>query len=198
MRNLFKQKNTHNQTSEVQCLKTHTQIVPSQATFTMTGHISKTLSIPNLILEDLCHKMLIQIVLSQVMYTMIGLISKTQSTHNQTLEDQCHKMLTQTALFQAMSITTGLISKTLNIHNQTLEDLCRKTLIQTALFQATSITIGLTHNKTIQTHQIPIQKIAKKMYNLKELNWFQFGNMITKELYQKDSHLKEMIDWWTL
>jgi hypothetical protein len=126
MRNLFKQKNTHNQTSEVQCLKTHIQIVPSQATFTMTGHISKTLSIPNLILEDLCHKMLIQIVLSQVMYTMIGLISKTQSTHNQTLEDQCHKMLTQTALFQA-----------------------------------TSITIGLTHNKTIQTHQIPIQKIAK-------------------------------------
>ena len=159
MRNLFKQKNTHNQTSEVQCLKTHTQIVPSQATFTMTG-----------------------------------LISKTPSTHNQTLEDQCHKTLTQTALSLAMSITTGLISKTLNIHNQTLEDLCHKTLIQTALFQATSITIGLTHNKTIQTHQIPIQKIAKKMYNLKELNWFQFGNMITKELYQKDSHLKEMID----
>ena len=159
MRNLFKQKNTLNQTSEVQCHKTHTQIAPSQAMFTMTGPISKTLNILNPISEEQCHKMLTQIALFRAMYTMTGLISKTQSIHNQTLEEQCHKTLTQIAPSQA-----------------------------------TFTTIGLTHNKMNQTHQILIPSQVKKMYNLMEQNWFQFGNMTIAELSQKDSPLKEMTD----
>jgi hypothetical protein len=85
-----------------------TQIVLSQAMFTMTGLISKTVNTHNQISEDQCHKMLTQTALSPAMSTTTGLISKTVNIHNQISEDQCHKMLIQTALSQATFTMTGL------------------------------------------------------------------------------------------
>ncbi len=105
---ISKTKNIHNLTLEDQCLKMLTQIVLSQAMFTMTGLISKTVNTHNQISEDQCHKMLTQTALSPAMSTTTGLISKTVNIHNQISEDQCHKMLIQTALSQATFTMTGL------------------------------------------------------------------------------------------
>jgi methionine-rich copper-binding protein CopC len=87
---ISKTKNIHNLTLEDQCLKMLTQIVLSQAMFTMTGLISKTVNTHNQISEDQCHKMLIQTALSQATFTMTGLTfnkkiqnPQIQMTHNQ-------------------------------------------------------------------------------------------------------------------